>query len=85
MSQVTNIAFIRAKAGRSDALELFVNATVVALSRAKARLIFETEIRPRSMKARLMLQTAKLGKSQLDRRYQRRIEEFVQQMSGSPA
>ena len=27
-----------------------------------------------------MLQTAKLGKAQLDRRYQRRIEDFVHQM-----
>lgn len=70
-----------AMTGRSDALELFVNATVVALSRAKARLIFETEIRPRSMKARLMLQTAKLGKSQLDRRYSRRVVDFIEQMS----
>lgn len=70
-----------ALAGRSDALDLSVNATVVALSRAKSRLIFETELRPRSMKARLMLQTAKLGKAQLDRRYARRVVEFIDQMS----
>lgn len=70
-----------AMTGRSEALELFVNATVVALSRAKSRLIFETEIRPRTMRARLMLQTAKLGKSQLDRRYARRVVDFVEQMS----
>ena len=67
-------------AGHSDALDLTVVATVVALSRVKSRLIFETEVRPRNMKARLMLQTAKLGKAQLDRRYQRRIEDFVHQM-----
>ncbi len=67
-------------AGHSDALDVTVVATVVALSRVKSRLIFETEVRPRNMKARLMLQTAKLGKAQLDRRYQRRIEDFVHQM-----
>ncbi|WP_405403778.1 hypothetical protein [Paracoccus sp. Ld10] len=67
-------------AGHSDALDLSVIATVVALSRVKSRLLFETDVRPRNMKARLMLQTAKLGKAQLDRRYQRRIEDFVQQM-----
>jgi len=67
-------------AGRSSALDLTINATVVALSRIKSRLIFETEVKPRNMKARLMLQTAKLGKSQLDRRFQRRVEEFVSQM-----
>ncbi len=67
-------------AGHSEALDLTVVATVVALSRVKSRLIFETDVRPRNMRARLMLQTAKLGKAQLDRRYQRRIEDFVQQM-----
>ena len=71
--------------GRSEAIDVAVNATVVALSRAKSRLIFETEVRPRNMKARLMLQTAKLGKAQLDRRYHRRIREFVDQMSGEGA
>ncbi|WP_265500453.1 hypothetical protein [Paracoccus beibuensis] len=71
--------------GRSEAVDVAVNATVVALSRARSRLIFETEVRPRNMKARLMLQTAKLGKAQLDRRYQNRIREFVDQMSGQVA
>ncbi|MDN5567285.1 MAG: hypothetical protein L0G27_00795 [Paracoccus sp. (in: a-proteobacteria)] len=66
--------------GRSNALDLMMNATVVALSRIKSRLIFEAEVKPRNMKARLMLQTAKLGKGQLDRRFERRVEEFVNQM-----
>ncbi|CAM3265271.1 hypothetical protein PANO111632_11095 [Paracoccus nototheniae] len=69
--------------GRSDALELAISASVVPLSRARSRLICETEVKPRNMRARLMLQTAKLGKGQLDRRYQRRIEEFVSQMCGT--
>lgn len=67
-------------AGHSETLDLTVVATVVALTRTKSRLISETEIRPRNMKARLMLQTAKLGKAQLDRRYQRLIGDYVQQM-----
>nr|WP_111300846.1 hypothetical protein [Paracoccus saliphilus] len=67
-------------AGRSDALDVAIGVTVVALSRSRSRLICETELRPRNMKARLMLQTAKLGKAQLDRRYQHRIEEFLEQM-----
>lgn len=69
-----------AMAGRSNALDIAINATVVALSRVKSRLIFEAEIKPRNMKARLMMQTAKLGKGQLDRRFQRRVEEFISQM-----
>ncbi len=66
--------------GRSEALDMTINATVVALNRSKSRLIFELEIRPRNMKARLMLQTAKLGKSELDKRFERRIREYVELM-----
>ncbi|MGN7869033.1 hypothetical protein [Paracoccus sp. 22332] len=63
--------------GHSDQFDLAINLTVVALSRVKSRLLFETEIRPRTMRARLLLQTAKLGKAQLDRKYDQRIADFV--------
>lgn len=63
--------------GHSDQFDLSINMTVVALSRAKSRLLFETEIRPRTMRARLLLQTAKLGKTQLDRKYDQRIADFL--------
>ncbi|WP_207099668.1 hypothetical protein [Paracoccus shandongensis] len=63
--------------GRSDQFDLSINMTVVALSRVKSRLLFETEVRPRNMRARLLLQTAKLGKSQLDRKYDQRIADFL--------
>lgn len=74
-----------AMAGNSDALDITVKATFVALSRTKSRLIFETELKPRNMRARLMMQTAKLGKAQLDRRYTRRIEEYVRSATGGAA
>ncbi|MDQ1899651.1 hypothetical protein RAH32_04235 [Paracoccus sp. WLY502] len=63
--------------GHSDQFDLSINMTVVALSRVKSRLLFETEIRPRTMRARLLLQTAKLGKSQLGRKYDQRIADFL--------
>lgn len=63
--------------GHSDQFELSIDMTVVALSRAKSRLLFETRIRPRNMRARLLLQTAKLGKTQLDRKYDQRIADFL--------
>ena len=66
--------------GRSDALDLTIDANVVALNRNKSRLIFELELRPRNMKARLMLQTAKLGKAQLDKRFERRTREYLDLM-----
>lgn len=67
--------------GASDHFKLLTRLTVVALTRAKSRLIFEVEVQPRGMKARLMLQTARLGKSQLDRKFAERIEEFVSRLA----
>lgn len=63
--------------GQSDQFDLSIAMTVVALSRVRSRLLFETEVRPRTMRARLLIQTAKLGKPQLDRRYARQIADFV--------
>ena len=63
--------------GQSELFDLTIQMTVLALSLSKSRLIFETDLLPRGMKARLLLQTAKLGKSQLDRQFANRISEFV--------
>lgn len=63
--------------GQSELFDLTIQMTVLALGRTRSRLIFETDILPRGMKARLLLQTAKLGKSQLDRKFAKRIGEFV--------
>ena len=67
--------------GLSDPFEMAIDMTVVALSRQKSRLIFELNLKPRTMKSRLMLQTAKLGKHQLDRRFDKRIGEFLAEMA----
>lgn len=69
--------------GQSDALDVAIDATVIALSPSRSRLIFETELRPRNMRARLMMQTAKLAKPQLDRRFERRIGDFLSDLDVS--
>ncbi len=69
--------------GHSEQFELTVRMTVVGLTRSKSRLIFETDAQPRGMKARLLLQTAKLGKPQLDRKFAERIGDFVNSLSAS--
>lgn len=69
--------------GQSDSLNIVVVATVIPLSPSRSRLIFQTEVEPRNMRARLMLQTAKLGKARLDRRYERRIREFLGELEGA--
>ena len=63
--------------GHSDLFNLSIAMTLVPLSRVRTRLLFETEIRPRTMRARLLLQTARLGKAQLDRKYDQRIADFL--------
>lgn len=63
--------------GQSDSLGIMIGATVIGLNRKRSRLIFEMEISPRNMRARLMIQTAKLGKARLDRRFEKRVQEFI--------
>jgi len=71
-----------ALAGRTDSLDVAIDMTVIALTRAKSRLIFELNVKPRNMRARLMLQTAKLGKSQLDRKFADRVGKFLSDLTG---
>lgn len=71
--------------GQSELFDLTIQMTVLALSRTRSRLIFETDILPRGMKARLLLQTAKLGKSQLDRKFAQRIGDFVGTLAAGQA
>ena len=68
--------------GRSASFDLRIDQSVVALSRHKSRLIFELEVKPRNMRARLLLQTAKLGKAQIDRKLARKVSDFIDDVAG---
>lgn len=59
--------------------------TVVALSKKRTRLGMELEIRPRTMAARLMLQSLKLGKGNLSRRFQLRIRSIAEEIEARHA
>ncbi|HHW34535.1 MAG TPA: hypothetical protein GXX24_10420 [Paracoccus solventivorans] len=74
-----------AMTGLGEGLDIALAMTVIALTRAKSRAIFEVEIRPRHMRARLMLQTAKLGKSQLDRKFADRAGRFLGDLTSQTA
>lgn len=67
--------------GSSEQFNVAIQLTVVSLTPQKSRLIFEIDVLPRGMKARLMLQTAKLGKAQLDRKFALRVGEFVDKLA----
>ena len=63
--------------GKSKHFDLRIDLSVVSLALQRSRLIFEIEVKPRNMRARLALQTAKLGKAQIDRKIAKKVEDFV--------
>ncbi|AGT09256.1 SRPBCC family protein [Paracoccus aminophilus] len=63
--------------GQSELFEISIDMAIVALTPTKSRLNMQIDVRPRSMRARLLLQTAKLGKGQLDRKFDLRIAELL--------
>ena len=71
--------------GESDLFRLTLELSVIALTRAKSRMIFEVEAKPQNMRARLMLQTAKLGIAQLDRKFAKRAGEFISSLAARHA
>ncbi|WP_312529156.1 hypothetical protein [Paracoccus sp. (in: a-proteobacteria)] len=71
--------------GMSDMFEITIDMAIIALTRSKSRLNLSIDLRPRSMRARLILQTAKLGKGTLDRKFEERVAEFIGDVTRSAA
>ncbi|HEY0212980.1 MAG TPA: SRPBCC family protein [Paenirhodobacter sp.] len=61
---------------RSRGFDLLVTMQVVALAATRARLHVTVEAHPRTLGARLLLQSARLGQSTLEARFQQRLEAF---------
>lgn len=62
--------------GDSETFAVTMKATVIALSPRRSRLMGELEVRPKGFKARVLLQSARLGKTALDRRYADGLRNF---------
>ena len=67
--------------GQSTNYDLTITLGLVALSRTKTRLNVELEVVPRTMSARLLLQSARLAKGRLTRAFQDRIHAAVRHVS----
>ena len=65
-------------AGKSSSFEARLEMLVTELSKTRSRILTALEIKPRTLGARLMVQSAKLGKGNLDRRFDDRIGHFAQ-------
>lgn len=63
-------------AGESGGFNAELVLTVLPMSRTRARLGVEMDLRPRSITARLMIQSMKLAKVNLSKRFAKRVQEF---------
>lgn len=63
--------------GRSGGYDFTLTVTLLALSREQTRLRCDIEARPKSLGARVVLQTLRLGKTRLQSRFDARVEAFV--------
>ena len=64
-------------AGQSNSFDATMALQVTALSRSRTRFSVALELKPRTLRARLLLQSAKLGKSRLDRKFDERVGHFA--------
>ncbi|TMV94986.1 SRPBCC family protein [Thioclava sp. BHET1] len=67
-------------AGKSSSFEAQLELMITELSKTRTRLHVGFEIKPRTLGARLMVQSAKLGKGNLDRRFDERVGQFAQDL-----
>lgn len=63
--------------GTSHSFLLHLDISLVALTRTRTRMQIGLEVKPRTLGARLMVQSAKLGRSGLDARFAKRIAAFA--------
>lgn len=61
---------------RASGLEVEAVIELVAMSRTRTRMNISMEATPRTIPARLMIQSAKLARTNIQTRYRRRIAEF---------
>lgn len=63
--------------GSSKGFETKLGLTLLALSKKRTRVGVEFEVRPRTLPARLVVQSMKLAKGSLSQRYAKRVRDFA--------
>jgi len=66
--------------GVSQGFELLLTLGLQALAADRTRVMAGLEIKPRTLGARLLLQSAKLGRANLERRYDMRVTAFLREI-----
>ncbi|MBZ4024053.1 hypothetical protein CKO11_16510 [Rhodobacter sp. TJ_12] len=72
-------------AGTSPSFQLTLTLEFTELAPGRTRLATALEVRPRTLGARLLLQSARLGRTNLDRRYDERIKAFLRELEARAA
>jgi carbon monoxide dehydrogenase subunit G len=62
---------------RVSGVEAEIVVDLVALSRSHTRMAMSVDMRPKSIPARLMIQSMKLAKTNLTRRFQKRVSDYA--------
>ncbi|HSG33189.1 MAG TPA: hypothetical protein VLA37_01545 [Sphingomonadaceae bacterium] len=65
---------------RSPNLIAMLTVELVALSRSRTRIMVSTDIKPLNLSARLLVQSLKLAKTSLTKKYKLRIAEFAKSL-----
>lgn len=69
----------------SPNLHVDVQTQIVALSRTRSRIVLVIEARPRTLAARVMIQTARLARGRIERRLAKRLRAFAQGIEAQAA
>jgi hypothetical protein len=67
-------------AGTSSSFEVGLVLVLTELTKGRTRLSTELELKPRTLGARLLLQSARLGRGNLERRYDERVKSFLREL-----
>lgn len=65
---------------RSQGLMTLLNVELVALSRNRTRIMISFDIKPLNLSARLLVQSLKLAKTSLTKKYKLRVAEFAKSL-----
>jgi len=63
--------------GKSPAVEMVIEIDLVAMSRSRTRMNLSLDARPRTIPARLVIQSLKLARQNVLKRFRKRIGEFA--------
>jgi hypothetical protein len=61
-------------------MDVMIEAEFVALSVRKSRIILRTEIKPRNLSARVVVQSLKLARGRIEARYEAKLAQLAQEL-----